>query len=44
MIQFDTEKKVRNFQAKLIRESNSSISFSRALDIVLREGLKHIKS
>jgi len=33
-------KKLRDIQAKLIRESSSSVSFSRVLNNVVREGLK----
>jgi predicted transcriptional regulator len=36
----DLVKKLREIQSKLIKESTSSVSFSRVLNDVVREGLK----
>ncbi len=40
MLDEDLDKKIRNKQAKMIQETQSSYSFSNALNDVLRKGLK----
>ena len=40
MLNSDIAKKLRSIQAKKIRESPSSVSFSRVLNEVLEKGLK----
>jgi hypothetical protein len=40
MLDDDLAKKVHDIQAKLIRESSQSVSFSRVLNKVIRENLK----
>jgi len=40
MIDDDNDKKLRQKQAKLITQTQSSYSFSRVLNEVLRKGLK----
>jgi len=39
-MQDDVFKKLRHIQADLLRKSNSSVSMSGAIDVVLRKGLK----
>ncbi len=36
--------RLRNLQAKMIKTSSSSVSFSHVLNLVLEEGLKKYKS
>ena len=40
MLNSDIAKKLRNLQAKKLRESTSSVSFSRIVNEVLERGLK----
>ena len=40
MIDDDLDKKIRFIQAKLIKETNSSVSFSRVINDTLEKGLK----
>ena len=40
MMNSDIAKKIRNLQAKKIKESQQSVSFSRVVNEVLEKGLK----
>jgi hypothetical protein len=40
MLNSDIAKKLRNLQAKKVKESASSVSFSRVINEVLEKGLK----
>ena len=40
MIEDDNDKKLRNLQAKIIRETSKSVSFSRVLNDILAKQLK----
>lgn len=40
MIDDENDKKLRMLQAKMIQQSQSSISFSKVLNKVMRKGLK----
>lgn len=40
MLDNDLDKKIRNRQAKLIQQEQSSVSFSRVLNDILRKQLK----
>jgi len=40
MLNSDIAKKLRNLQAKKLRETTSSVSFSRIINEVLEKGLK----
>ena len=40
MMSSDIARKIRNIQAKKIKESQSSVSFSRVVNEVLEKGLK----
>lgn len=40
MVSEDVDKKIRNIQAKRITTTQSSYSYSRAIDEILRKGLK----
>lgn len=40
MVAEDVDKKIRNIQAKRITTTQSSYSYSRAIDEILRKGLK----
>ena len=40
MLNSDLDKKIRHIQAKMIKESNASVSFSKALNQVLRKSLE----
>ena len=44
MIDDDIKKKIRVIQAKMIIKSHASISFSTALDLVVKEGLKKFRT
>ena len=44
MLENDLEKKLRSYQAKLIKNSNKSISFSKVLNQAVSEGLKKMKN
>jgi predicted CopG family antitoxin len=39
MIDDENFKKLRNLQAKMIKESNESVSFSRVINDIIRKGL-----
>lgn len=43
IIDGDLEKKIRDIQAKLIQKHNKSFSFSKVLNLVLKEGVKKSK-
>lgn len=38
-----TNKKVRKLHSRLISESDHSVSFSRVVNLLMEEGLKHLK-
>ncbi|WP_016939348.1 MULTISPECIES: hypothetical protein [Nitrosopumilus] len=40
----ENAEKLRNIQAKMIRSSTKSVSFSHVLNLVLSEGLKKFKA
>ncbi len=40
MLEDNFQKKIRMLQAKKIKESNKSVSFSQVLNMILEEGLK----
>ena len=44
MIEDDLEKKLRAYQAKQIKNSNKSVSFSKVLNQAVTEGLKKMKN
>jgi hypothetical protein len=39
MIADDLDKKIKNYQAKVIRETNSSFSYSKAVNELLKKSL-----
>jgi len=43
MMDSDNVKKIRQIQAGMIRETQSSVSFSHVLNFVVNEGLKKLK-
>lgn len=43
IIDDDLQKKLRDIQAKLIQKHNKSFSFSKVLNLALREGVKKSK-
>ncbi|MBI1662779.1 MAG: hypothetical protein IS860_04685 [Nitrosopumilus sp.] len=44
VLKTENAEKLRNIQAKMIRTSTKSVSFSHVLNLVLNEGLKKYKA
>ncbi len=43
IIDEDLQKKLRDLQARLIQKNNQSFSFSKVLNMALKEGVKKVK-
>ena len=43
MLKSDVSSKLRNIQSKMIKSQDKSVSFSKVINDVLEEGLKHYK-
>jgi hypothetical protein len=44
VLESQNTEKLRNIQAKMIRDSSNSVSFSHVLNLVVSEGLKKFKN